>query len=71
MKYTEIDGRERLPKMSANTYFFKIWCDHGVIYGYYHGYRGHMENHLKESYCTKLVWLEPDDELTDFYQKPD
>ena len=23
MKYTEIDGRERLPKMTANNYFFK------------------------------------------------
>jgi len=71
MRYTEIDGRERLPKMTANNYFFKVYTTFGHTYGMYHGYRSHMEDHLKENYCGKLVWLEPDDELTDFYQKPD
>jgi hypothetical protein len=61
MKYRSIHFDARKPTMSANVYFY-IAHSGAHTYGYYHGYCGHMENHLKDNPTHSLTWLEPESE---------
>ena len=61
MKYRSIHFGERKPTMSANVYFY-IAHSGAHTYGYYHGYCGHMTQHLKDNPTHSLTWLEPESE---------
>ena len=69
MYYREVEYNKRKPKKSANVYFYKVHSN-GLIFGFYKGYIGHMESHMKEHPGHEIAWLEPECEYdSDIYYK--
>jgi len=54
--YIATKANQRLPKHSASHHHFTVYA-HGNVYLTDWGNRGKMERHMKEDYCTSLVWL--------------